>query len=179
VIFVAPSGRKEDHVTERTTKRSRVRRFFAFAAVPALAGLGLLFAGRVYAFGPFHGGCRHHGAESAEEVRDHLDRRVEHVLDEVDASEAQRAQVDALLDAAAPQLFALMAEGRSLRGEVKQALLADEVDHARIQKAQAALDGLAQRASKLGLGTLAQVADVLTPAQRREVADKLARFHHD
>jgi protein CpxP len=160
------------------TTKSKWRRALLFGGIPVLAA-GLFFTTRAYAGG--WGGChgRHHGmAQSAEDVRDHMSRKVEWIMDELDASDAQRKQVDGIVAKRAPEFFELMKQGRAVRGSLKDALLADQVDTAKVAKAQADLDALADRASDLGVDTLLQVAQVLTPAQRKQVAEHLANMHH-
>jgi len=147
-----------------------------WAGLPALAAFGLMFASRAQAFGPW----RHHGhmaAHSPAQVREHLGKRVDWLLDEVDASDAQRDKVDAILDKAAPQFYALMTEGRTVRTSIKNALLADKLERAKVEQARADLDALANRATDLGIGTLTDVAEVLTPAQRKQVSGFLADMH--
>ena len=143
-----------------------------------MAAAGLFLAPRAMAFGPFHhGGCGAH-AKTPEAMSEHLGRRMEFVLDRIDATDAQRARVRAILEQASPELFALATEGRALREELRLALSAKTIDDARIAQAQHDLDALANRATDIGLGTLTSVAKVLTPEQRAEVAEHLARFRH-
>lgn len=158
-------------------QRSRLRRYFLFGGLPALAALGLFFAPRAHAFGPFHGRHGHRPPASAAEVREHMLRRVDHLLDKVDASDEQRDKVEAIVERTAPRLFEIFEGGRKVRKELKQALLAATVDKARVAKVQQDIDALANQASELGLGALTEIAEVLTPAQRKSVADELARFH--
>ncbi|MFT3926253.1 MAG: periplasmic heavy metal sensor [Myxococcales bacterium] len=139
-------------------------------ALALAAGIGVV--SRVQA-GPWHG----HRAQSAAEVQVFMERRAEHLLDAVDADDAQREQVEAILAKNAPQMFALMQEGRALRQELKAALLAERVDRTQIALGKQKLDALAQRMANLGVDGLASVAEVLTPAQRKQIADKLTHFH--
>jgi Spy/CpxP family protein refolding chaperone len=136
---------------------------------------GLLAAVGFISFARAHGPWGH--ARSPEEMQERMERHVEHLLDEVDASDAQRTQVDAIVDETAPKMYALSQEGRALREQIKQALLAQQVDKARIAAAHQELDGLATRLTDTALSGLTRVAEVLTPAQRKQVADKLAQFH--
>jgi periplasmic protein CpxP/Spy len=153
--------------------KSRLRRFLLIGGIPLLAAAGLFFVPRALAFG-FHG---RHNARTVEELREHMEHRADFVLDRLDASDDQRDKVNAILDKNAPQFFALMSEGRSVRTAMKNALLADKVDRTKLDKAQADLDALADKASELGVETLAQVAEVLTPQQRQKIAEHLADLH--
>lgn len=156
--------------------KKRWQRGLMFLGLPVLAASGLFFLPKVHAFGPFHG--RHgHRAESAEQVQKHLSRRIEWMLDEVDASDAQRKQVDAIVARTAPQLFQLMKEGRELRSELKDALLAPELDTARVESARKELDALTDRMTDVGVNTLLEIAQVLTPEQRKQIGEHLADLH--
>gem|GEM_PF-3780198 len=133
-----------------------------------LCGFGA--ASHVHA-GPWRG----HRAQSAAEVRAFMERRADRLLETVDADDAQRERIDAIIAQDAPQMFALMQEGRAVREELKAALLADRVDANRIAQGKRKLSALAERMADLGVDGLASVAEVLTPAQRRQIADKLTQ----
>jgi protein CpxP len=157
--------------------KSKWRRAMLFGGIPVLAAAGLFFTSRAYA-GGWRGCHGHDMAQSPEDMKDHMSRKVEWIMDELDASAAQRKQVDAIVGTRAPEFYALMQQGRTVRGALKDALLADQLDTAKVEKARADLDALADRASDLGVDTLLQVAEVLTPAQRKQVAEHLANMHH-
>lgn len=146
---------------------------------PVVLGFLVLTFARANAAGPFCGGFHgsHAAARSPAEVEERLSRKIEHLLDAVDASEAQRKQADALVAALAPELFGLMNEGRSLRGELKTALLAEKLDNTRIDALRTRLSELAERLLDTSMDGVVKVSELLTPAQRKQVADKLARMH--
>ena len=156
----------------------KARRWLWLLLVPATLGAGLFTLSQAHA-SPFFGGFRgHHGAPPTEsEVEQRLDGKVEHLLDAVKATDAQRAQADLLVKRLSPQIFALMDEGRALRGELKTALLADKLDRTQIATIESKLSLLTQKLVDTGMDGMVSVADLLTPAQRRQVADKLARMH--
>lgn len=162
---------------DKSQRHRRFRRFAVFAGLPLLAA-GLFFVPRAMAFGGCHGRGGHHGPKSEGDVREHLEERADFILDKLSASDAQRAQVDAILDKAAPQMFKLHEEGRKVKNEIKTALLAEKFDKPRFDAARTDLDALASRAAELGMDTMVAVAEVLTPAQRKQVAEHLARFQH-
>lgn len=157
-------------------RRMGLRRILLFVGLPLLAA-GMFIVPRAFAGGPFHGRHGHH-ARSAEDVQEHMERKAEFVLDRLDASDAQRKQVDAIIAKTAPQMFALKQEAQALRKEIKESLAAPTIDKARIDKARVELDALANRATELGMDTLVAVAEVLTPEQRKKVAEHLSRFEH-
>jgi len=139
-------------------------------AVPALV---LLIASipRALAWG------RHHARPSSpDELSEHMEHGLEHLLDKVDATDAQQAQAAALADRRAPELFALMAEGRKLKQQAKQVLLAEQLDKAKLAELRGKLDAVYARTADATLGGFFELAELLTPAQRKQVAERLARF---
>lgn len=153
-------------------------RWLWLLVVPAALGAGLFTLSHAYA-SPFFGGFRgHRGApETAGELAERFDHKVEFLMDAVKATDAQRAQADVLVQRLSPELFALMDEGRALRGELKTVLLADQLDKAKIADIEARLSVLTNKLVGTGMNGLSSVAEILTPAQRRLVADKLSRMH--
>jgi periplasmic protein CpxP/Spy len=120
----------------------------------------------------------HHHVASSIELADHLDDGLDHLLDHVDATDAQHAQATAIAQKRAPELYAVVSEGREVRKQLSQALLAEQVDVAKVQAVRARLDALTKQASDIGLASLTEVAQLLTPAQRKQVSERLARFEH-
>jgi Spy/CpxP family protein refolding chaperone len=169
------AGVLRDHDGRQAMKTSR--RWLFWALPLALAG-GLIGFGRAYASGPFCGGFHgHHGASSSAEVAQHLNHKLEHLLDAVDANDAQQKQADALVQKLAPEMFKLMNDGRAVRGELKTELLAEKLDKTRIEALRTRLDTLADRLVDTGMDGVVALAEILTPAQRQKVADRLARMH--
>jgi Spy/CpxP family protein refolding chaperone len=157
----------------------KARTWLWLLLIPAVLGVGIFGLARANASGPFCHGFRGHAPPaSAEEMAEHLDDKLEHLFDAVDATPAQRQQISAQAQKAAPQIFGLMGEGRELRGQLKTALLADKIDQARIDELRGKLELLTDRLLDTAMDGMVGVAQVLTPAQRKQVADKLARFHH-
>ncbi len=169
--------REEDIVTQEKskTRRAGFRRFMLFGGLPLLAA-GIFFVPRALAFGPWHGHGHH--ARSPEDVKEHMVRRADFILDKLDASDQQREKVEAIIDKAAPEFFKLKQAGSQVRKQIQQSLAAPTLDKVQLEKARGELDSLADRATDLGMDTLVAVAEVLTPQQRKQVADHLARFDH-
>ena len=153
-------------------------RKWLFWVVPAALALGLVTYGRASASGPFcRGGHGHHRASSSAEVAEHLDDKVDHLLDAVNASDAQRKQTSALVQKVAPQLFQALSEGRALRTELKDALLAPKLDKAQLEQLRTRVDTLADRLIDTGMDSVIALAEILSPEQRQKVADRIARMH--
>jgi Spy/CpxP family protein refolding chaperone len=142
-----------------------------YVVVPALL-VGAIALPRAFAW------HHHHHVESSVELGEHLDDGLDFLLRKVDATDAQHAQASAIVQKRAPELYAVMSEGREVRKQLKQALLAEQVDAVQVQAVRTRLDALTKQATDIGLASLTEVAQVLTPAQRKQVSERLARFEH-
>jgi protein CpxP len=142
-------------------------------SVPLLAVVGSISVARAHGHGPFRFG---HRAESAEQVREHMSRGTARLSALVDADDAQQKAIDAVVARTSPELFALMREGRTLRSQLKTALLAPTIDRAQVDALSAQLTALSARFVTLSSHSLLDVSDTLTPAQRQKLADKLSFF---
>lgn len=151
--------------------RPRIRRAIYFV-VPALL-VGALALPRALAW--HH---QHHQLESSVELSEHLGDGLDYLLHKVNATDAQHAQANAIVQKRAPQLYAVISQARDLRMQLKQALLAEQVDTAKVQAVHTQLDALTKQASDIGLASLTEVAQILTPDQRKQISDRIARFEH-
>src|SRR5689334_21405707 len=88
----------------------------------------------------------HHHVESSVELGEHLEEGLDFVLHKVDASDAQHKQATAIAQKRAPELYAVISEGREVRKQLKQALLAEQVDPAAVQAVRTRLDALTKQA---------------------------------
>jgi len=135
--------------------------------------LAVAHAAGVGGCGPFH----HDAPKSAEELREHMGKGAGYMLDKVDATDAQTAQVDAVLDRVAPQLWDLKDDHDALRQDFRAALTAPEVNADEVETLRKEGLALADEASKIAVGGIVDVARALTPEQRTELADAAAKFH--
>lgn len=149
----------------RETKRStRVRRWL-------VAGIPVLLVGAAFALqAPAFAAWGRHGL-SPERMERMIDKRVDHVLDDVDATADQKARIKAALARAKPELKALLDERVRLRQAAHTALAAERVDPGEVERLRAETVKLAERGSALLSRTLTEVAQVLQPAQRRELLE--------
>lgn len=139
-------------------RHGRGRRFLFFGALLAL--IGGLVAIPAFARG---GACPHGGEGHA------LGFMTERLLDKVDATEAQREEIGALVEEAGPQVEALREEGRGLKRELMTALLSDSPDAAQVEAIrQRGLD-LADRGSAQVLGLLSEGMAQLNGDQRAQL----------
>lgn len=137
----------------------------ALLAAPALGG-----PRGVFGHGPRFG---HHGAHRFDEA--HVRRHVEWVLRGVDASEAQVDEITRIATAAAQELHA----GRDRRSDhekIAAALSGAQVDRAGLEALRAEHVAALDAASVKLTAALAEIAEVLTPEQRAELAEQHAKF---
>jgi protein CpxP len=134
--------------------------FSALALVAVLAGAAGLTA------------FRHHRDPAA-----FVDARVAKLLDEVNATDAQRTQINAIKDKLVADLKTVRASHQGLHDEFLAQWQADRPDqakvHALIADRATAMKGFADEVAD----ALLQVHDILTPEQRATLAQKVKEHH--
>lgn len=157
------------------------RRFFRRAVigtlvVGAVAGLGaraLAHGG----WGGWHRGGFMHAALDPAEVEERLDRMLKHLYVEIDATEAQQQQLAPIVKAAARDLLPLRGRMRDARRQALVLLSQPSIDRGALETLRAEQIQLVEQASQRLTGALADVADILTPEQRRALAERIGRRH--
>lgn len=154
--------------TQPTTPRA-LRMLMATMLVAATAALS-----QTAWAGP-HGGPGGHDMHGGMGMMGGGPRMAERMLDSVNATAEQRAQVKQILQAAQADMQAQREAGRKLR-EQGQALFAQPTVDARAAEALR-LQMLAQhdQASKRKMQVMLDVSRVLTPEQRKTLADRMAK----
>jgi len=161
--------------------RGKKRRFLAGLVTGGLIG-GLL-AGAASAWshadgpGGWHGRCRGHSMDPAAQ-RDRLDFAADWLLKRVNANDAQREQIKAVLAHALQDLAPLRDQHRQHRDAFAAALVQPSVDRAKLDELRRAELQLADQASDRIVTALADIADVLTPEQRGELVKLAQQFRH-
>jgi Spy/CpxP family protein refolding chaperone len=147
------------------------RRFFRRAAIATLIG-GLAAGAGFKAWA--HGGHRGwHGGEGFSEER--VERMVKHFGVEVDATPEQKAKLTEIATAAAKELQPLREKAREARKHAMELLAAPAVDRGAIERLRTEQMQAADAASKRLTQALADVAEVLTPEQRKQLAERLQK----
>jgi Spy/CpxP family protein refolding chaperone len=112
-----------------------------------------------------------------------VERLVKHVAVEVDATPEQKDKLTDIVKGAARDLAPLRGNMYRVRQQTIDLMSAESVDRAAIEILRAEQLALMDAASKRLTQALADVADVLTVEQRRELAARAQRFghrfHHD
>lgn len=155
-----------------------MRKSYKLAIVGVVAA-GLLAVPATFAFAG-GGGWKPCGGEarSAEDVRARLGHFEDRALDRVDATDEQRDRIGAILDDTAPRVFSHKQQLASLHEEAGELLVADTVDRAAIEDLRGDAVAAFDAATRDVFAAVADVAEVLTPEQRRELADLLDGWHH-
>jgi len=104
-----------------------------------------------------------------------IERRVNRVLGLVDASTEQRQKVRAILEAAGNDLYPIRQQRIENRKQIGQALAAATIDRAKIEQLRQEQLKLNDTASKRMTDAITDAAEVLTPAQRAELAKRMER----
>ena len=160
-----------------TRARSLFNRYtaVAFLAGAALvAGVGGL--ARSEAMSGWHHGMMD-GTHSPAEVSAHVDHMLKHFYVEVDATDAQKAQIGPLVKQAVNDLMPLHSQLQSAHAQAMEALEQPTVDRAALEAARAEHLQIGDEASKRIVQLLGDVGDVLTPAQRKALAEHLEHLH--
>ena len=152
------------------------RTLLAFAAGVAVTLGAALSAGAV-AMGSWHHGSVMDGTHSVAEVNAHVDHMLKHFYVEVDATEAQKAQIGPLVKQAVDDLLPLHTQIRAARAQAELALTQTTVDRASLEAVRQQHLQLAEQASKRLAQLIGDVGDVLTPAQRQSLIAHLDRMH--
>jgi Spy/CpxP family protein refolding chaperone len=172
-------------------KPRRLRRFlFASALLVTGGAIGAVIAGPVRSqgwSGPWGGPPMHHGWNAPHHEmgggfgdRMFFPGRIERGVDRlgwaVDASSEQKQKINAITQKAADDIFELRAKHLEARKQLVETLAAPTVDRAKLETLRADQMKLADTATKRVADAVADVAEVLTPAQRADLARRFERW---
>ncbi len=161
----------------------RGRRAVLYGILGASAVAAAAFAARpLAAAGAFHGFGGHgfggrwgHHRMSPEAMHEHLQVGVKWALRDVDATDEQQAKVSAILGAAIGELHGLKQRHVANRDAFRAQLTAAAVDRGALERIRRDELALAEEASRRVVDALADAAEVLTPEQRKALAERHRR----
>ena len=104
---------------------------------------------------------------------EHIARAVDHLLDGLDATEAQRSQVRQIAQTAAVDLKAQHEASRSLHEKAQQIFVAPMIDAAAAESVRQQMLAQHDQASKRMLLAMLDVGKVLTPEQRAKLGERM------
>jgi periplasmic protein CpxP/Spy len=139
----------------------------------ALAG-GLAAAASFNAFArPGRGGM--HGPMDPAQLEQRIDRMLKHLYVEIEATEEQKQRLEPIVKQAVKELAPLRQNLYAARQEAMGLLAQDRVDAAALEALRAKQIQLADGASRTVTRALVDAAEVLNPAQRKQLAAHFAR----
>ena len=168
------SSETENATPPRRSIFSRIT-LVAFVAGVALAG-GIVAVAAGMGAGGFHHGMMS-SPQTAADVSAHVDHVLKHLYVEIDATDAQKAQITPMVQQAVSDLLPMHAQLQAAHAQAVQALTQDTVDRGALEAARVAHLQLADQASKRLTQLLGDVDEVLTPAQRTALAAHLKQMH--
>jgi Spy/CpxP family protein refolding chaperone len=144
-------------------------KWVAWIAVPLVVAGGAL----AYAH---QGAWSHAGPMGGHQFAMHLDH-LDAVLTRAQVPEAQKTQVEAILEGAFKEWTRLHEKHSAAFGQMHELLLAPSVDRAQIETLRAEQVRALDEASKRLVGAFGDAAELLTPEQRAALAEEMHKMH--
>jgi protein CpxP len=104
---------------------------------------------------------------------------IEKMLTEVDATPDQRARIHSILMNAMQSMGPMHEKLASAHGDLHRLLTAPTIDRAALEQLRAERMADFDQASKTLVQSMADAAEVLTPAQRAKLGTLMAQQHHE
>lgn len=154
--------------TPQTKRRGFFRRAGILASIAALAG-GIGLHAHAQGVHGFHLGL-FGGRMDAAQMEERMTRLLKHLYVEINATEEQKKKLDPVIKQALTDIEPLREQMRAVRTQAIGLLAAEQVDRAAIETMRAERMKAADAASRRISQALADIAEILTPAQRKELA---------
>jgi Spy/CpxP family protein refolding chaperone len=181
--FATPSTTPAPAPVPVAPKRSRLRRFVFASALLVTGGvIGAVIAGPVRGQGwggPMHGwGPGHHEMMGGDRMffPGRIERGVERLGWITDASSEQKQKINAITQKAADDIFELRNKHLEARKQVIALLAAPTIDRPKLEALRADQMKRADTATTRVSDAVADIAEVLTPAQRADLANRVERW---
>jgi len=133
--------------------------------------------GGMHGWAEHHGmGGMHHGMGGGMMFRgspEHMGRMIDHMLDGLNATDAQRGQIKQIAAGAAADMKAQSEAGRALRQRAMQAFTAPTIDAAAVEQVRQQMLQQHDQMSRRMTQAMLDVARVLTPEQRARLGERL------
>jgi len=145
---------------------------FALVASTALvAGIGAV----AHEPGAHH--VQFHSAMSDEDIAAHADLFLQRLYTETSATDAQKAQIGPLVQQAVTDMLPMHSGARDFHTQALALLSANTIDRAALENLRAQHIEAADQASRRLTQAVADIAEALTPEQRRLLAAHIAEMH--
>ena len=151
----------------RTDRKRGIKRVLLGVAVAVTATLALS-AWAQHGHGGHGGGMGMFGGGS-----EHTGRMLDHMLDGLNATDAQRGQIKQIAQAAAADMKAQHEAGRALREKGMQIFSAPTVDAAAAEQLRQQMLAQHDQMSRRSLQAMLDASRVLTPEQRAKLAERM------
>ena len=164
-----------NETSARLPRRARVVLLVLF--VVAAAGMAA-YASSAFSqgFGPGFGSPWGSRSFDPATVEDRADRMVRHLSIEVDATPDQQERLRGIVRSAVRDLLPLREKAMTSRQRGRELLTQTTIDRAAIETLRAEQMGLADQATRRVSQALADAATVLSPEQRRKIAERIDRW---
>ena len=170
------SGPVSVPIKEHPQPPRRLRRVLLVASVAVAAAMAGAFANSAYSqgFGPpwQHRPFWNQTFDPAA-IEDRADRMVRHLAVEVDATAEQQEKLRAVVRSAVRDLLPLREKAMNSRMRGRELLTQTTIDRAAIESLRNDQMALADQASSRVAQAIADAASVLTPEQRRKIAERI------
>jgi periplasmic protein CpxP/Spy len=154
-------------------RRGFFRRAGIFAAMAGLAG-GIGLHAQAQGDHGSRGGI-FGGPLDAAQMDERMERMLKHLYVEINATEEQKKKLDPIVKQAIKDLLPFREQMRSARAQAIGLLGGERIDRAALETLRAERLKNAEAASKRLTQALADVAEVLTPAQRKALSERAGR----
>jgi Spy/CpxP family protein refolding chaperone len=126
-----------------------------------------------HGFGPGRWHVHFMGPLDPAQIEDHADRMVRHVAIEIDATADQQDKLRALVKGTVKDLVPMRDKTQAARAKARELLTQQAIDRAEIERFRTEQVALADAFSKRVTLAIGDAAEILTPEQRRKLADRL------
>jgi Spy/CpxP family protein refolding chaperone len=157
--------------TMTSPRNFRGMRWMALALLVAVSST-LALTAWAFEHGP-HGGMGPGFGAGMMSSPEHMGRRVDHMLDGLNATDQQRGQVKQIVQAAATDLRQQADQRRALRERAMQIFAAPTVDANAAEQVRQQMLAQHDQASKRMLTAMLDISRVLTPEQRAKMAENM------
>lgn len=169
--------------TRRQRRGTSRRGLIAAVVLAAVAGgIGTKAVSQGFGPGGWHGpgwggpGMMGGGGFDPARAEQHAERMVKHLAIEIDATKEQQDKMIAIARALVKEMAPMRETMLANRQKARDLFTAAQIDRAAIEKLRAEQMGNADAFTRRLVQSLADMADVLTPEQRRTIADRFPPF---